>query len=214
MKQKEIALLGKIAAGMTHELKNVLAIINESAGLVSDICAHSGKDFQHMDKVERAVGSIQRQIEKGADITTKFNTFAHSMDSESGQVTANEVVEQVVFLMQRFAQQKQIELVSKPMRKDKGFTTRPVRLLLTLCTCVDFYLSGLAGAKRITLSPAKSREGISFDVSIDKASAREAGGPTAFSELPQMKDTLSCLNADIRPLKSEGQPGLKLVLFV
>jgi len=213
MEQKEITMLGKIAAGMTHELKNVLAIINESAGLVGDICTHGGKDFQHMDKVERAVGSIKKQIDKGADITTKFNVFAHCMDTERCQVTANEMVEQVVFLMDRFARQKQIELRSKPMRKDKGFTTNPVHLLLSLCIYVDFYLSGLTEAKRITLIPAKSREGISFDISVGKDSGREAGGPTAFTELPIMRDALSYFDAEIRPLESKDRPGLKLVIF-
>ena len=214
MEQKEMALLGKIAAGLSHEMKNVLAIINESAGLVEDICVHSGKGLEHMDKVERAVGSIQKQIDKGADITTKFNKFAHSMDTEFGHVTANEVVEQVVFLMHRFALQKQIELVSKPMRKDKGFTTRPVHLILALCAWVNFYLEGLTEAKEITLTPEKSREGISFDISIEGRADRETGGRTAFAELPEMKDILSKINAEIRPLKSQEQPGLKMVIFI
>ena len=35
----EIVFFGKITAGITHEMKNVLAIIKESSGLVEDsIC--------------------------------------------------------------------------------------------------------------------------------------------------------------------------------
>lgn len=132
MEQREIALIGKIAAGMTHDMKNVLAIINESAGLMQDIFSRSGKNIQYVDKLEKAAGIIKKQIDKGADIATKFNAFSHSMDNETCQVTANEIIEQVIFLMHRFANQKQIDLFSKPLRKDKGFSTNAIRLISSL----------------------------------------------------------------------------------
>ena len=33
-----IQFFGKMAASISHEIKNVLAIINENAGLLEDIC--------------------------------------------------------------------------------------------------------------------------------------------------------------------------------
>jgi len=40
-RQTEIAFFGRITAGVTHELKNVLAIVNESSGLMQDLLALS-----------------------------------------------------------------------------------------------------------------------------------------------------------------------------
>ena len=213
MEQKEIALIGKIAAGMTHDMKNVLAIINESAGLVQDIFAYSGKNanpVDKMDKVERALNSIKKQIDRGADITTKFNRFAHSMDEPVSQVTANEIVEQVVFLMHRFAGQKQIELIAKPRRRDKSFSTNPIRLLLAICMYVDYYLAELSEAKKIILMPIKSSKEIVFGIVIKGYSGKD--DRVSFAELPEMGDTLNFLNAGIHPLKSPDQPGVKFVI--
>ncbi len=218
MEQKEIALIGKIAAGMTHDMKNVLAIINESAGLIQDIFAYSSKNanpvdkMDKMDKVERALNSVKKQIDRGADIMTKFNRFAHSMDEPVSQVTANEIVEQVVFLMHRFAGQKQIELIAKPRRRDKNFSTNPIRLLLAICMYVDYYLSELSEAKKIILMPIKSSKEIVFGIVIKGYSGKEKNDRVSFAELPEMGDTLNFLNAGIHPLKSPDQPGVKFVI--
>jgi len=212
MEQREIALIGKIAAGMTHEMKNVLAIINESAGLVQDIFIASDNTSKYTDRVERALNSIKKQIDKGADISTKFNKFAHSMDEPDSHVTANEIIEQVVFLMHRFADQKQIELLSKALRKDKRFSTNPVRLIIALCTYVDFYLSELSEAKKIILMPIKSSKKIVLGIVIKGTSSRGKDDRVSFTDLPKMDDTMRYLNAEIHPLKSPDQPGVKLVI--
>jgi len=212
MEQREIALIGKIAAGMTHELKNVLAIINESSGLMQDIFSHNRKNIQYIDKLEKAAGTIKKQIDKGADIATKFNAFSHSMDNEICQVTANEITEQVVFLMHRFADQKQIELFSKPLRKDKGFSTNAIRLILTLCTYIDFYLTRLTQAKKIILKSAKCSKGIAFEIIIKGISNGENEKHVFFSDLPDMIGVHHQLRAKVFPLKGMDQPGLKFVI--
>ncbi len=44
----ETAFMGKITAAITHEMKNVLAIIKESAGLMEDLLSVAKDDsFQH-----------------------------------------------------------------------------------------------------------------------------------------------------------------------
>jgi len=212
MEQREIALIGKLTAGMTHELKNVLAIINESAGLMQDIFSHSGKNVQYMDKLEKAAGTIKKQVDKGADISTKFNTFSHSMDTETCQVTVNEIIEQVVFLMHRFANQKQIELFSKPLRKDKGFSTNATRLIVALCIYIDFYLARLTQAKKIVLKPAKCSKEIAFEIIVKGHSKRESEDHITFSDLPEMSDVHHQLQATVYPLKAIDQPGLKFVI--
>lgn len=46
----EIVFFGKITAGITHEMKNVLAIIKESSGLMEDlILLRPEDDFPHKE---------------------------------------------------------------------------------------------------------------------------------------------------------------------
>ena len=41
---KEIGFMGKVSASLSHEIKNTLAIINESVGLMGDLLRKEGSD--------------------------------------------------------------------------------------------------------------------------------------------------------------------------
>jgi len=41
--ENALKFFGKMTASISHELKNVLAIINENAGLLEDLCAMAEK---------------------------------------------------------------------------------------------------------------------------------------------------------------------------
>ncbi len=79
MNQRETAFMGRVTAGVTHELKNVLAIIKESAGLIEDILALN-KDLAgpHQEKVVRVLSNIRQQVDRGVDLSSRLNAFAHS----------------------------------------------------------------------------------------------------------------------------------------
>jgi hypothetical protein len=83
----EMAFLAKITASVTHEIANSLAIILESAGLLSDILSLSQEgDFPHREKFQRVLGNINDQVKRGVDISSRLNQFAHSMDEPLAEV--------------------------------------------------------------------------------------------------------------------------------
>lgn len=107
----EIAFFGKITAGVTHELKNVLAIINESNGLMTDLFAMAGDaPVPHRERLLRSIAKIDAQVRRGVDITTRLNRFAHSMDSDKSRVDLNEMVDLTAAMAQRFARLQNLEL--------------------------------------------------------------------------------------------------------
>ena len=67
----EAAFMAKITASTTHEIRNVLAIVKESAGLVEDVI-HSlaPRGLPNQDKLLRAVGRIDAQVSRGAELGT------------------------------------------------------------------------------------------------------------------------------------------------
>ena len=197
MEHKEIALIGKIAAGMTHEMKNVLAIIKESQGLMQDILGLS-KDMAipHEDKFISALEKIQKHVGRGVDMMTQFNRFAHMMDEEHAPLEANEAVELVVFLYQRFARQKQVALTAETPDGTPCLVTNPIQLLLALCTCLDHCLEHAAAEESITLLPGQKDREVSFQFSISpiKKDQREQEQPTQV--LPDLGHFLGDLGAE------------------
>ncbi|MBL0713921.1 MAG: hypothetical protein JJV98_09475 [Desulfosarcina sp.] len=89
---------GEMTASISHEIKNVLAIINENAGLLEDMVAmnRQGASFS-AERLEKLAQSVSRQIIRADGIIKTMNRFAHSADHAREPV---DVVEAVQFMAQ------------------------------------------------------------------------------------------------------------------
>jgi C4-dicarboxylate-specific signal transduction histidine kinase len=156
IKSKEIVFFGKITAAITHEIKNVLAIIQESSGLMEDILAVTPDEtFTHKDKFSTSLNRIFNQIERGVDITTRLNKFAHSPDHSPANVDLNEVSEQMVLLASRFTRLKNVVLKADPHDTSMIIKTHPVALEMAIFESIEILLNALSSGGKITLSPRK-----------------------------------------------------------
>ena len=107
----EIAFMGKITAGVTHEMKNVLAIIRESAGLMEDLLSVAKDDsFPAREKFLKILSGIDDQVTRGVGLANALNQFAHGPDQPLATVDMNGLIDQLVFLCQRFALSKRLHL--------------------------------------------------------------------------------------------------------
>jgi signal transduction histidine kinase len=96
---REVAFIGRITADATHELRNVLAITKESAGLIADIVTspdHVGT--RETDKVLRTVQRIEAQVKRGSELLTSLNRFAHSLDRTADVVDLKSAVREAATL--------------------------------------------------------------------------------------------------------------------
>jgi signal transduction histidine kinase len=156
LKRKEVAFFGRITAGITHEIKNVLAIIQESSGLMEDILdiTENGA-FPHKDKFIKSLDRIRGQIQRGIDITSRLNRFAHSPDRSPLSLNLNEVTEQMVLLASRFARLKNVVLESSPSDPPLVIKSDPVSLEMVLFESIEILLKTMDPGGKITLSPRK-----------------------------------------------------------
>ena len=160
--KKEIVFFGKITAGITHEIKNVLAIISESAGLIEDLCALTPEAVPHSERIKKALVTINGQIERGADLSTGLNRFAHSPDSAVKTVDLSEVTGQMIILSQRFARLKNVTLTSRPPTQSElpvRIIINPVRLQMALFAAIECWLARTAPGDQINIYPVKTESG-------------------------------------------------------
>ncbi len=152
MEGKEVAFFGKIAAGVTHELKNVLAIINESNGLMSDLLTLA-KDapFPHRERLLRSIAKISDQVRRGVEITNRFNQFAHSMDYPVISIDLNEVVTRTVALAERFARLKNVDLRPVVATRPIMLQTSPFRLQMALTRAIEACMEAVSAKAAIEI---------------------------------------------------------------
>jgi signal transduction histidine kinase len=154
--RKEVAFFGKITAGITHEINNVLAIIQESSGLMEDILDITENGiFPHKDKFVKSLNRIHGQIQRGIDVSSRLNRFAHSSDHCPASLDLNEITEQMVLLASRFARLKNVVLESSPSDPPLIIKSDPVSLEMALFESIEILLNIIGSGGKITLSPRK-----------------------------------------------------------
>jgi light-regulated signal transduction histidine kinase (bacteriophytochrome) len=88
-----IRFFGEISASISHEMKNVLAIINENAGLLEDMVRMNRKGMPlSSERLVELARSIARQVSRGDRIVRGMNRFAHSADHQVETVDVGELL--------------------------------------------------------------------------------------------------------------------------
>ena len=105
-----LRFIGKIIAGFTHEVKNYLAIIKESAGLMEDLIKLGRTSASDSGQNLEIIHLIEEQIEKANVLFRYLNRFAHRMDDQLATFNINESLEELTALVTRFANQKRITI--------------------------------------------------------------------------------------------------------
>lgn len=104
-----VQVFGKVTASVSHEIKNVLAIINENAGLLDDIVLMGGPDQGvPPERVQAATKLIAKQVNRANIIIKNINRFAHSGDTPTSQEQLAEILNLMVALTDRQAAMKTI----------------------------------------------------------------------------------------------------------
>jgi signal transduction histidine kinase len=163
----KMASIGRLAAGVAHEINNPLAIINEKAGLMQDLLKNRPPDPVEK-KMANQIASILNSVNRCAAITRRLLSFARP-DSVSLQVIhLREVIENVIGFLGKEAQYRgivvEVEVAAgiPPLASDRG---KLEQILLNLMNNAFAAVSD-GGHLRITARKT-TRESISVAVIDD-----------------------------------------------
>ncbi|MFH2123377.1 MAG: hypothetical protein ABIJ50_07855 [Pseudomonadota bacterium] len=108
---RQLAAVGRLMAGFTHELKNHLAIIKESNGLLADLVEMQRiADANLADRIAKIVSTTTKRVGMAADMARHLNGFAHRMDTPLATFQVNEMIGEEVCFLHRYARLQQVEL--------------------------------------------------------------------------------------------------------
>lgn len=190
-----IQFFGKMSASISHDLKNVLAVINENAGLLEDFClmAEKGKSLDPA-RLKRLAGDVKNQIRRGDRIISSMNTFAHSADSESVAIDLRELLGLLVELSLRSASMRGVSIEIDRPSDSVMVTTSPFVLLNLLWFCLDFAMTAAGPGKTVELAAEKTADGAWLRF------RKLAGMDTATGSFPAEPESalMRVLNAQIR----------------
>ncbi|MBT8386941.1 MAG: hypothetical protein KJO12_05975 [Ignavibacteria bacterium] len=197
MNEKEIAFIGKITAGVTHEINNALASIKEISGLMEDLISMSSTDsFPHQDKFLKVLPRIQEQVQRSVKLTTQLNKFSHLTDTRTAQLELNDFIEHLIFLTQRFARIKNVKLQYQPVDQAVNFNTIPILLQMAIYHCITYFLNQTADGGKITIHPIINGEQYAIHISFEGEIVDESNifnDSTSAEELLILQDAMTFL---------------------
>ena len=161
--ESELRYFGKMTASISHEIKNVMAIINESAGLLEDYSLMAEKGMPvDPERLKVVSDRVATQIRRADMITKNLNNLAHSVDDFKKSVGIREILELAMGLTGRFADMRSVKLDFQPADDFPTVMTSPFHLLNLIWHVLDFAMDAAGTGKTVGLTFERGATSVSI----------------------------------------------------
>lgn len=151
--QDSLKFNGKVTASISHEIKNVLAIINENAGLLQDISAMIEEGFVlSPQRLNTIAIKIENQISRGNDIISRLNRFAHSVDTDIIEFNIFDVIEYLSKIYDRIAKQKGLKIILTKPSDEFVIKTNLFNFQYLIWNCFEFIQKNINTENNLEIS--------------------------------------------------------------
>ena len=101
-----LAAVGRLAAGVAHEINNPLAVVGEIAGYLDDLISEDA-DGMSRDELLQELGQwlpkLTHQVKRGRSVTSRMLHFARKSQAESTEVDVNAALEETIPFVEKEA---------------------------------------------------------------------------------------------------------------
>ena len=152
-----LQFFGKMTASISHEIKNVLAIINENAGLLEDLALMADRKASlEPQRLNNMSQTVMKQVSRADTIVKNMNRLAHSVDESIKSIDLNDILELLVALSNRFASMRGVVVQPKLSEGLVKLRTSPFFLMNLLWLCLDFAMDAAGEDKIVELLTQKT----------------------------------------------------------
>lgn len=110
MQSGKMAALGKMAAGIAHEINNPLAVIGEKAGWIKDLLKMDLADAENFQELSDAVNKIEYHVVRAKTVTHRLLGFARRMEPMTERVSINTVLDESIDFLENEARYRNIDI--------------------------------------------------------------------------------------------------------
>ena len=159
LQSSKMAALGKLAAGIAHEINNPLMLIREPAGWMRDLLEDEKPgQMQHYGELQNAAVKVEQNVDRAKDVTHRLLGFARRVDPASESLPLNPIVDQAIAFLQNEANYRGIAIERDFSKTDARVVTDVGQLQQVVLNILDNAIDAVGQGGRVTISTRRDEE--------------------------------------------------------
>lgn len=159
-----LTFYSRVSASISHELKNALAVINESAGFLEDVTLMAQKGVPlDPSRLGALAGTILKQVQRANTIVKNMNRLAHSLDEKQAVVDLSSLLELMLHVSERTAVTRGVKITGTFPESPVSLTTCPFYLETMIWLLLELAMNMCGQTKAVNVSTAGSGSGAQLE---------------------------------------------------
>ncbi|WP_028582649.1 sensor histidine kinase [Desulfogranum japonicum] len=162
---EKMANIGRLAAGVAHEINNPLQMILAQVGWLEELLPEEDPaSLKNHQEYLSTIAKIKHHVERAAVITHRLLGFARKISAEQEQVQCNDVVLETLSFLEKEAQHNNITITLNLDNNLPVTMTEAHRLQQVLLNLFDNALDAVGQDGTVTISTSVQEDDISIKV--------------------------------------------------
>jgi two-component system, NtrC family, sensor kinase len=106
---EKMATIGRLAAGIAHEINNPLQMITTQSGWIEELLPEENPDcIKNLDEYKEAIEKIRYHVRRAGNVTHRLLGFSRKISAEKECVNINDILEETVSFVENEAKNNNI----------------------------------------------------------------------------------------------------------
>jgi signal transduction histidine kinase len=198
-----LTFYSRVSASISHELKNALAVINESAGFLEDVTLMTKKGIPlDPDRLGTLAGTVLKQVQRANTIVKNMNRLAHSLDEKQAVVDLSSLLELMLHVSERIALSRGVKITGSFAESVLSITTRPFFLEALIWLLLELSMNVCGEKKAVKVSTTGTGSGADIEFS-GLADLTGSGADEFFAG--RTAPLVEALGAGLKVIEGEGR---------